>query len=65
MPNLPCAEDAYWVYLPSEEQCLNFYQPDLENSFYDLFDEVYFEQFIEKCIKRINELLASIKQLDE
>jgi len=61
IPHLPYVDDAFWAYLPSEEESPNFYQPELENSFYDLFDEAYFKQFIEKCIKRINELLANIK----
>lgn len=61
MPHIENKEDTYWEYLPSNEGKPNFHQPDLDDVFYNLFDEVYFEQFIEKCVKRVNELTSKIR----
>lgn len=46
---------AYWEHLPvdDENQVPNFKYPDDENVYFNLFDEVYLKEFIEKSMERI------------
>jgi hypothetical protein len=41
-----------WGYLPCESEALDF--KNCDDNFYNLFDEHYFNEFVEKCIKQIN-----------
>lgn len=61
MPYIKNKENTYWEHIPSTEESPNFNQPDLDDVFFDLFDEFYFEQFIEKCVKRVKDLVGNIR----
>ena len=50
----------YWKYLPNEEDTANF--KNANNAWYDLFDDSKFQQFIDKCMETIDDVLAMWKQ---
>ena len=49
---------AYWEYIPVDDSDISpdFKHPDTNNAYYKLFDQVYFDDFINKCVKRIQEI---------
>ena len=50
----------YWKYLPNEKDTANF--KNANNAWYDLFDDGKFKQFIENCMKTIEDVLEMQKQ---
>lgn len=59
-PNLKMEEMVVWDYLPNNEESPLFHKPPLENNFYNLFEEQYFEQFIQSCLRRIEQLTQNL-----
>ncbi|WP_186321422.1 PD-(D/E)XK nuclease family protein [Bacillus sp. FJAT-22090] len=53
----PCIDNwwAYWELLPHDDETLvpNFKRPNDEDLYFKLFDEVYFKEFIDKTMERI------------
>ena len=49
---------AYWEYIPnnSKNSAPNFKYPDPQNSYFQLYDEAYFNAFIADCVIRITTL---------
>lgn len=50
---------AYWEYLPNEESAPNFKYPEESDLYFKLYDDQYYENFINECIKGINMILNS------
>ena len=50
----------YWEYLPNEKDTANF--KNANNAWYDLFEDSKFNQFIENCMKTIEDVLAMWKE---
>jgi Leu/Phe-tRNA-protein transferase len=45
-----------WVYLLNDSDCPNFRKGSHNDTFYKLFDDNFFNEFIQKCVERINTL---------
>lgn len=60
-PDLKVEETVVWDYLPNNVESPLFHKPPLQNNYFDLFDEQYFEQFIQNCMQRIQQLIQNIK----
>ncbi|MBD8026329.1 PD-(D/E)XK nuclease family protein [Ureibacillus sp. Re31] len=50
---------AYWEYLPNDEDAPNFKYPEENDLYFKLYDDRYYENFINECIKKINMIFNS------
>lgn len=60
VPDLKVEEFVVWDYLPNSSESPLFHKPSLQNNFFELFEEAYFEQFIQNCLQRIRLLVENI-----
>lgn len=52
-----------WHYLPlfvGNNPTINFYKANLKDDYIQLFDDVYFDQFVEECVTDIKTLLEEV-----
>ena len=66
--NLPHYDEGgwwfYWEYLPVHDK-KGTYAPDFKANnevFFKLFDDEYFEEYVDKCVSRISAIIEEARQ---